>query len=86
MGALNWELVVVTFKNAGLDKTLESIPLENIVLETDSPYLTPTPYRGKRNKSSYIPLIAKKLNEIYNLDITEIAKITTKNAEEIFNL
>ena len=65
---------VVTFKNAGLDKTLESIPLENIVLETDSPYLTPTPYRGKRNKSSYIPLIAKKLNEIYNLDITEIAK------------
>ena len=77
---------VVTFKNAGLDKTLANISLENLVLETDSPYLTPAPFRGKRNKSSYIPLIAKKLSEIYNIDITEIAKITTKNAEEIFNL
>ena len=77
---------VVTFKNAGLDKTLANISLNNLVLETDSPYLTPAPYRGKRNKSSYIPLIAKKLSEIYNVDITEIAKITTKNAEEIFNL
>jgi len=77
---------VVTFKNAGLDKTLENISLDNLVLETDSPYLTPAPFRGKRNKSSYIPLIAKKLSEIYNIDITEIAKITTKNAKEIFNL
>ena len=77
---------VVTFKNAGLDKTLVNISMDNLVLETDSPYLTPAPYRGKRNKSSYIPLIAKKLSEIYNVDITEIAKITTKNAEEIFNL
>ena len=77
---------VVTFKNAGLDKTLANISMDNLVLETDSPYLTPAPYRGKRNKSSYIPLIAKKLSEIYNVHITEIAKITTKNAEEIFNL
>lgn len=77
---------VVTFKNAGLDKALANISLDDLVLETDSPYLTPAPFRGKRNKSSYIPLIAKKLSEIYNIDITEIAKITTKNAEEIFNL
>jgi TatD DNase family protein len=77
---------VVTFKNAGLDKTLANISLNNLVLETDSPYLTPAPFRGKRNKSSYIPLIAKKLSEIYNIDITEIAKITTNNAAKIFNL
>tara|TARA_B100001287_G_scaffold42180_1_gene31274 strand:+ start:28460 stop:29227 length:768 start_codon:yes stop_codon:yes gene_type:complete len=75
---------VVTFKNAGLDKTLAEIPLEEIVLETDSPYLTPAPYRGKRNKSSYISLIAKKISEIYNLKISEIEEITTKNACEIF--
>tara|TARA_Y100000385_G_scaffold145097_1_gene150686 strand:- start:1325 stop:2092 length:768 start_codon:yes stop_codon:yes gene_type:complete len=75
---------VVTFKNAGLDKTLSKIPLENIILETDSPYLAPAPYRGKRNKSSYIALIAKKISEIYNLKISEIEKITTKNACEIF--
>ena len=75
---------VVTFKNAGLDKTLSKIPIKNIVLETDSPYLTPAPFRGKRNKSSYITLIAKKISEIYNLKISEIEKITTKNACEIF--
>jgi len=77
---------VVTFKNAGLDKTLTHISLDNLVLETDSPYLTPAPYRGKRNKSSYIPLIAEKLSEIYTVDFTEIAKITTNNAKEVFNL
>ena len=75
---------VVTFKNAGLDKTLSKIPIKNIVLETDSPYLTPAPFRGKRNKSSYITLIAKKISEIYNLKISEIEEITTKNACEIF--
>ena len=75
---------VVTFKNAGLDKTLSKIPIKNIVLETDSPYLTPAPFRGKRNKSSYITLIAKKISEIYSLKISEIEKITTKNACEIF--
>ena len=77
---------VVTFKNAGLDKTLSEIPIENIVLETDSPYLSPVPFRGKRNKSSYITLIAKKISEIYSLEITEIEKITTNNAQEIFKL
>ena len=57
---------VVTFKNAGLDKTLKEISLEHLVLETDSPYLTPSPHRGKRNESSYLKLIAEKLVEIYN--------------------
>ena len=77
---------VVTFKNSGLDKILEKIPLRNIVLETDSPYLSPTPFRGKRNKSSYIPLIAKKISEIYKRELSDIEKITTKNAFEIFKL
>lgn len=77
---------VVTFKNGKIDKFLEEFPIENIVLETDSPYLTPTPYRGKRNESKYIPLIAEKLVDIYNLSPTEIAEITTKNALEVFNI
>jgi len=75
-----------TFKNSGLDKILEKIPLKNIVLETDSPYLSPAPFRGKRNKSSYIPLIAKKISEIYKRELSDIEKITTKNALEIFKL
>ena len=77
---------VVTFKNAGLDKTLAHIGIENLVLETDSPYLSPVPYRGKRNKSSYLYLIAEKLTEIYHLSAQQIAQITTKNAKEIFKL
>ena len=77
---------VVTFKNGGLDKTLKNISLENLVLETDSPYLSPSPIRGKRNKSPYLIYIAEKLSEIYNCKINEIAEQTTKNALEIFNL
>ena len=77
---------VVTFKNGGLDKFLNKIPLENIVLETDSPYLAPSPYRGKRNESSYIIYIIDKLSEIYQLDNDFIANTTTKNAIDIFNL
>ena len=77
---------VVTFKNAGLDKTLSKLSIENIILETDSPYLSPVPHRGQRNKSSYITLIAKKISEIYNLKISEIEKITTENASKIFKL
>ena len=77
---------VVTFKNGGLDKFLNKIPLENIVLETDSPYLAPSPYRGKRNESSYIIYIIDKLSEIYQLDNDSIANTTTKNAIDIFNL
>lgn len=77
---------VVTFKNGGLDKYLHKIDLKNIVLETDSPYLSPSPHRGKRNESSYIIYILDKLSEIYQLDNKIIADITTKNAINIFNL
>lgn len=77
---------VVTFKNGGLDKFLEEIPLENIVLETDSPYLAPAPYRGKRNESSYLMLVAEKLSDIYGVDLKKIAAITTKNSRDIFKV
>jgi TatD DNase family protein len=77
---------VVTFKNGGLDKFLKKIDLKNIVLETDSPYLAPTPHRGKRNESSYLVHIIDKLSDIYNIESDEIALITTNNAVELFNL
>lgn len=76
---------VVTFKNGGLDKTLEQIELAHLVLETDAPYLTPTPYRGKRNESSYIPLIAQKVAAIKNVPLEEVARITTDNANKVFS-
>jgi TatD DNase family protein len=76
----------VTYKTSNLDKVLPDIPLEKIVLETDSPYLTPVPYRGTRNKSSYIPIIAQKLAEIKQITIEEVANQTTKNAIELFSL
>lgn len=75
---------VVTFKNSGLDKVVEQIDLKHLVLETDAPYLAPVPYRGKRNKSSYLPLVAQKIAELKNCDITEVANITSNNALEIF--
>ena len=75
---------VVTFKNGKIDQFLHQIALENIVLETDAPYLAPAPYRGKRNESSYVTLVAEKLSEIYNIPVVEIARITTKNALSIF--
>jgi len=75
---------VVTFKNGKIDKFLNQIPLENIVLETDAPYLAPTPNRGKRNESSYLTLVADKLSQIYNLSIKEIANITTQNSKQVF--
>lgn len=77
---------VVTFKNGGLDKFLEKIPLQHIVLETDSPYLAPVPYRGKRNESSYLINILEKLVDIYKMEPREIAKITTLNSREIFGV
>ncbi len=77
---------VVTFKNGGIDKFLNKIPLKNIVLETDSPYLAPTPFRGKRNESSYLINILNKLVEIYGLSPEEIAKITTQNSKEVFKI
>lgn len=77
---------VVTFKNASLARTLEDIPLERIVLETDCPYLAPVPYRGKRNESAYIPLIAAKIAEIKGVPLSEVEAVTTHNALELFNL
>ena len=77
---------VVTFKNGGIDKFLDKIPLEQIVLETDSPYLAPTPYRGKRNDPVYILKVVEKLSEIYNLPLEKITEVTTKNSKEIFGI
>lgn len=77
---------VVTFKNGGIDKFLGEIPLENIVLETDSPYLAPVPYRGKRNESSYIEIIANKVAGIYGVDLNKVAEVTTQNSRDIFNV
>lgn len=75
---------VVTFKNGKIDKFLHEVELQHIVLETDAPYLAPTPHRGKRNEPSYIPLIVEKLCKVYNATPQEIAEITTQNAKEIF--
>ncbi len=77
---------VVTFKNGKIDKFLDQIPLHHIVLETDAPYLAPTPYRGKRNESSYIINVLNKLSEIYKMPVEEIASITTHNSKEIFGV
>ncbi|TDQ07651.1 TatD family hydrolase [Pedobacter metabolipauper] len=77
---------VVTYKNAGLDEVLKSIPLANLVLETDSPYLAPLPFRGKPNESSYLVYIAEKLADIYQVDLEEIASVTTANSIRIFNV
>lgn len=75
---------VVTFKNGKIDQFLHEIPLDKIVLETDSPYLAPVPHRGKRNESSYLELVAGKLVDIYKVDFSEIDRITTENANRIF--
>jgi TatD DNase family protein len=77
---------VVTFKNGGIDKFLHKIDIKNIVLETDSPYLAPVPFRGKRNESSYIIYVLEKLSEIYGISKEKIAEITSKNAEKVFRL
>jgi TatD DNase family protein len=75
---------VVTFKNGKIDQFLHNIPIEHVVLETDSPYLAPVPYRGKRNESAYVKLVAEKLAAIYNKELDEIAEITAKNADSVF--
>ena len=77
---------VVTFKNGKIDQFLSQIPLESIVLETDAPYLSPAPYRGKRNESGYITHVLKKVAELYNKTELEIANITTNNATQLFNI
>lgn len=75
---------VLTYKNAGLPTALEGIGLEHLVLETDAPYLSPVPYRGKRNESSYLLEIAIKLAEVKKVSLKEVASITTANAQKIF--
>ena len=77
---------VVTFKNSKLYEVVKVVGIENVVLETDSPYLAPTPFRGQKNSSKYIPLIAEKVAEILNISVEEVAKITTSNACELFDL
>ena len=75
---------ILTFKNSGLDKVVRDIGIEHIILETDSPYLTPTPYRGKRNESAYISIINKKIAEVLSIEIEEAASKTYKNSIDLF--
>jgi TatD DNase family protein len=75
---------VATFKNGGLDKVLPEISLDNIVLETDSPYLAPVPHRGKRNEPAYIPLIAGRIAEIKKISLEEVQEGTMRNSRKIF--
>lgn len=77
---------VVTFKNGKIDQFLGEIDLKHIVLETDSPYLAPIPYRGKRNESGYIVNVVQKLAEIYGLPVEEIARVTTENSKAVFGI
>ncbi|MCY2685689.1 TatD family hydrolase [Salinimicrobium sp. TH3] len=77
---------VVTFKNGKIDRFLDQIPLSEIVLETDAPYLAPVPYRGKRNESLYIIEVLNKVAEVYNTTPEEIAAVTTRNSRDIFGI
>lgn len=74
----------VTFKNGGLDLIIPDLSIDHLILETDAPYLTPTPFRGKRNESRHIPLIADKIAQLKGMKIEDVALITTKNARELF--
>ena len=77
---------VLTYKKASIAETVKKIPLDRILLETDSPYLTPVPFRGRRNESSYVPLIAEKLAELKSTPLEEVARITTENACKLFGI
>jgi TatD DNase family protein len=77
---------VITYKNSGLEDLIKNIEIKNIVLETDAPYLSPVPFRGKRNESSYLTIIAQKLADIKNIPIEEVAAVTTANAEMMFGV
>ena len=77
---------VVTFKKASLQGVVARVPLERLLLETDAPYLTPVPYRGTRNESSYIPIIAAKIAELKGISIETVAAVTTQNARNLFNI
>jgi TatD DNase family protein len=75
---------IVTFKNSGLDEVAKDIPMDRILLETDAPFLAPVPYRGKRNESSYLLKTAEKVAEMYQVTVSEIGQITTRNALHLF--
>jgi TatD DNase family protein len=77
---------VVTYKNGGLDKVVAEIALNHIVLETDSPYLTPVPYRGKRNESSYLVFVAQKVAELHRTNVASVAAVTTANSVNVFGI
>ncbi|MDR2886598.1 MAG: TatD family hydrolase [Bacteroidales bacterium] len=77
---------MITFKNTGLEKVLKNVTPHDIILETDSPYLTPTPFRGKRNESAYLPIINKKISEIYGIQENAMAEISYQNSIELFKL
>jgi TatD DNase family protein len=77
---------VVTYKNSGLDKVVEQIDLKHIVLETDSPYLTPVPFRGKPNESSYLTYVAEKVADLHQMPVEKVAEITTENSRTIFGV
>ena len=77
---------VVTFKNGKIDQFINEIDLKHIVLETDSPYLAPKPYRGKRNESLYIVKVAEKLSELYGISLEEVARQTTQNSKDVFGI
>ncbi len=75
---------IVTFKNSGLAEVVAQLPLETLVLETDAPYLTPVPYRGKRNQSAYLLYVAQKIAEIKNIPVETVAEVTSRTAENLF--
>jgi TatD DNase family protein len=77
---------VVTYKNSGLDKIVQQIDLKHIVLETDSPYLTPVPYRGKKNESSYLLYVAEKVADLHQTSVENVAAITTENSKIVFGV
>ncbi len=77
---------VVTFKNAHLPEVVRQVPLTDMVLETDAPYLAPAPYRGKRNESSYLALVAKKIAEVKGISVEEVEEVTTENSLQVFTL
>ena len=76
---------VITYKNAGLAEVVRDVPLTSLVLETDAPYLTPVPFRGKRNEPDYLKYIVQKLSEVKGVSVEEVASVTTANAQNIFN-
>jgi len=77
---------IVTFKNSGLDEVVRQIDPKHLILETDAPYLTPSPFRGKRNESSYLIHVARKIAELHDLSVHEVAKITSANAVSLFGI